>query len=218
MNPCESCHAGCCRSFAVPLTGADILQIERDRGLRFEEFVCRWEDPDGRIARDIAPHFRFSDAPQQRFVICLRHEASESFPGTTRCRFLLEGARGVEHPLGVARCAIYGSRPAACRTFPARLGETGDLAVLGDVPLRGRAGEHRAYELCPRPWGPSDIDPIDAVQELVLARFEMQFFTHLAELWNRKPRPWEAFPAFLRLAYSARVQFARHEGENCEAA
>lgn len=211
MSPCESCHAGCCRSFAVPVTGADILRIERDCGVRFEEFVCRWEDPDGTIARDRAPHFRFSDAPQTQFLICLKHEASDLFPGTTRCRFLREDPPDTRHPLGRARCGIYDSRPGACRTFPAKLNRTGELAILADVPLRGRAGEHPAYELCPRRWETTDLDPIDAVQELVVARFEMDFFAQLAELWNRRPRAWEAFPPFLRLAYAGRVQHSEPE-------
>lgn len=218
MSPCESCHAGCCRSFAVPVTGADILRIERDYGLRFEEFVCRWDDADGTIARDRAPHFRFSDAPQTPFVICLKHEPSDAFPGTTRCRFLREGPRDAEHPLGRARCGIYRSRPAACRTFPAKLNQTGELAILTDIPLRGRAGEHPAYELCPRSWETADLDPIDAVQELVVARFEMDFFTQLAELWNRQPRSWEAFPPFLRLAYASRVQRSDRQREDRQAA
>ena len=29
MSQCLDCHAGCCRSFAVPITGADVLRIER---------------------------------------------------------------------------------------------------------------------------------------------------------------------------------------------
>jgi Fe-S-cluster containining protein len=218
MSPCTSCHAGCCRSFAVPVTGADILRIERDCGLPLEEFACRWEDTDGAIARDRAPHFRFSDAPQTRFVICLKHDASDSFPGTTRCRFLREGPPELGHPLGIARCGIYAGRPAACRTFPAKLSQTGELAILAHVPVRGRAGEHPAYELCPRDWQPADLDPIDAVQELVVARFETEFFTQFAELWNRRPRPWEAFPAFLRMAYSGRVQLAERDLERREAA
>src|SRR5690606_34649025 len=28
MGLCSGCHAGCCRSFAVPVSGADVLRIE----------------------------------------------------------------------------------------------------------------------------------------------------------------------------------------------
>ena len=64
MSPCEDCHAGCCRSFAVPVSGADIMRIENGLGLSFWDFVCRWEDPDGRIALNYAPHFFFEDEPE----------------------------------------------------------------------------------------------------------------------------------------------------------
>ena len=189
----------------MPLTGADILRIERDLGLTFEDFVCRWADPDGKIARHHAPRFRFSDEPHTPFVICLRHTSSVFLPGTTKCRFLTEGAPDPDHLLGQARCAIYGSRPGACRTFPLRLNETAELAVIHDVPERGRPGPHPAYSLCPRPWEPTDVDPLQTPQDLVVARYEMAFFSQLADLWNREPRAWNIFPDFVRLAYSQRV-------------
>lgn len=206
MNPCEACHAGCCRSFAVPVTGADILRIERDLGLGFWDFVCRWEDPSGQIARNYAPHFRFADEPETPFVICLRHAVSESFPETTKCRFLVESPPSDESPLGTARCGIYASRPSACRAFPAKLNETDELAVIYDVPPSGRAAnQHPAYSLCPREWEPSDFDSLELLPALVVAKFEMQFFHQLALLWNRQPRSWGLFPDFLTLVYSNRV-------------
>ncbi|MEX0704755.1 MAG: YkgJ family cysteine cluster protein [Planctomycetales bacterium] len=205
MGPCESCHAGCCRSFAVPLTGADILRIERDLGLPFWNFVCRWEDPDGRIALRYAPQFRFSDEPQTPFTICLLHQASRNFPSTTRCRFLVECPPDAEHALGRARCGIHPSRPAACRAFPAKLNASCELVVLQEVPASGRNGPPGVYDLCPRPWEPADIDALDMLQDLVVARHEMHFFHQIAQIWNRAPRAWGLFPDFLRLVYANRV-------------
>ena len=206
MSPCESCHAGCCRAFAVPVTGADILRIERQLQLGFGDFVCRWADPDGNIARNYAPQFHFADEPETPFVICLRHTASEFFPRTTKCRFLLEGEPDAENPLGQARCGIHAARPGACRVFPTKLNETGELAVIYDVPENGRPAEPAAtYSLCPRPWEPTDIDTLTGIQDLVVARYEMGFFKQLANLWNRKPREWSLFPEFLRLVYESRV-------------
>ena len=213
MSPCHGCHAGCCRSFAVPVTGADVLRIEKHLGLSFWDFVCRWADEEGTIARNYAPHFRFSDEPETPFVICLMHAASEYFPGTTKCRFLMEGAPDAEHPLGEARCSIYRSRPGACRAFPAKLNPTGELAVLQDVPERGRPGGEALYELCPRPWEPADLDPLETPQDLVVAQYEMRFFFQLADMWNRSPRSWTAFPDFLRLVYSNRVLPATRQEE-----
>lgn len=205
MSPCQSCHAGCCRSFAVPITGADILRIEKSLGLMFWDFVCRWADPHGRIARNHAPQFHFSDEPHTPFVICLLHTQAHFLQGTSKCRFLMEGPPDADHPLGQARCGIYGQRPAACRAFPTKLNSTAELAVITDVPERGRGGDDPAYTLCPRPWEPADLDPLQTVPDLVVAKYEMRFFAQLADQWNRCPRSWEVFPDFLRLVYSHRI-------------
>lgn len=206
MSACESCHAGCCRSFAVPVTGADVLRLERDLQIPFWDFACRWADPHGQIARKYAPHFHFEDEPETPFVICLRHVESESFPDTTKCRFLKETPPSEEHPRGLGQCGVYGSRPAACRAFPTKLNASSDLAIIYDVPTRGRTQDSPAYDLCARPWEPADLDPLSTVQDLIVARFEMAFFHQLARHWNRAERPWELFPEFLRLAYAGRVQ------------
>lgn len=208
MGPCQSCHAGCCRSFAVPVTGADILRIQRELNLSFWDFVCRWADPDGNIAQQYAPHFHFPDEPETPFVISLLHTASRTFPNTSKCRFLVECPPDEEHPLGQARCGIYSARPSACRVFPTRLNDSGELAVIQNVPEKGRsAGDHEAYDLCPRPWDPSDLDPLQTPQDLVIARYEMTFFHRIADIWNRAPRTWDVFPDFLELVYSRRIQY-----------
>jgi Fe-S-cluster containining protein len=137
MSPCEDCHAGCCRSFAVPVSGADIMRIEYGLGLSFWDFVCRWEDPDGRIALNYAPHFFFDDEPETQFVISLMHHESEYFKETTRCRFLTEGAPDEEHSLGQARCGIYNFRPGACRVFPTKFDPASELAVIHGFPSLG---------------------------------------------------------------------------------
>ncbi len=205
MSPCEDCHAGCCRSFAVPVSGADIMRIEQGLGLSFWDFVCRWEDPEGSIALNYAPHFFFEDEPETQFVISLMHHDSEYFKETTRCRFLTEGAPDADHPLGQARCGIYNYRPGACRVFPTKFDTANELAVIHDIPARSREGDAEVYDLCPRPWEPSDFDPIQPLHNLVVARYEMQFFRSIAELWNRNPRSWSVFPDFLRLVYARRV-------------
>ncbi len=205
MNVCQNCHAGCCRSFAVPTTGADILRIERDLGLEFWDFACRWADPHSQIAQKYAPQFHFSDEPGMPYVICLAHVQSEVFPTTTKCRFLVESQPDEEHPLGIGQCGIYDSRPGACRAFPTKFDTTGELAVIYDIPGSGRENESPAYGLCPRPWEPSDVDPLQTLQDLAAAKFEMSFFHSVAMVWNRQPREWNLFPEFLRLVYSNRV-------------
>lgn len=210
MSLCEGCHAGCCRSFAVPVSGADVLQIVRHQGLSFWEFVCRWADPDGSIAGNYAPHVYFDDEPDTPFVLCLTHVPSDQFPGTTRCRFLLEAPDNNGNGDGVqsvgAACGIYADRPVACRVFPAKMMPRNELAILYDVPEYGRPGKEPAYRLCPRQWTPADVDPIEQVQDLVVAQYEMNFYTTLVQSWNRDPGPWLAFPDFLTQVYDQRVQ------------
>jgi Fe-S-cluster containining protein len=216
MGLCESCHAGCCRSFAVPVTGADILRIEKQRGLSFWDFVCRWADPQSQISRNHVPQFHFADEPQTPFTICLRHEASAWFANATKCQFLIEHAPDAEHPRGSARCGIYESRPSACRVFPTKFSNSGEFVVLYDVPRSSRDAGNPAYELCPRPWEPADVDSIQSAADLVVAKYEMTFFHSLAAVWNRKPQPWEIFPDFLRLVYAERVQRAAHVDQAVE--
>jgi hypothetical protein len=111
-----------------------------------------------------------------------------------------------EHPLGQGRCGIYGARPSACRVFPTKFNDSGDLAVLYDVPNRVRPGLDPVYNLCPRQWEKSDIDPVQSIQDLVVAKYEIAFFAQLARVWNQTPRPWKVFPDFLHLVYANRIQ------------
>ena len=212
MGVCEGCHSGCCRSFAVPITGADILTIMQGQNLSFWDFVCRWADPEGIIALKHAPHFYFRDDPATPYVICLMHRESKQFSGTTRCQFLQEQAPTADNSRGTAQCGIYHERPMACRVFPTKLHSAGDLAILYDAPAYGRDG-HEIYKLCPRDWEKSDIDPVRQLQDLIVARYEMQFFQQLADSWNRQPEPWQLFPDFLKLVYENRVQYADEERE-----
>lgn len=205
MSLCQNCHAGCCRAFAIPLTGVDILRIERDLGLDFWDFVCRWADHNGTIAQSYAPQFYFEDDPETPYVICSTHTDSTFLPGTTKCRFLVECPPDAEHPLGQARCGIYGQRPLPCRVFPSKLNESAELAILTDVPSCGRSSGEPAYNLCPTEWTASDLDPLDTMQNLVVAKYEMTFFHQLAAIWNRQPRSWAIFPEFLRVVYKSRV-------------
>ena len=205
MGICESCHAGCCRSFAIPLTGADIIRIERELKLPFWDFACRWADPNGAIARNYAPHLRFSDEPGTPFIIALMHEVSSIFVKTTKCRFLIECPPDEGRPLGQARCGIYKSRPMTCRAFPTKFDAAGELALIEDIPSHARDVTIPVYQLCPRPWEPSDVDPIEGLQDLAVARYEMNFFKSLASVWNRNPQPWSVFPEFLHRVYDRRV-------------
>jgi hypothetical protein len=205
MGLCDTCHAGCCRAFAVPVTGADIISIQKKLELPFGEFVGRMPDHAGRISNGAVPHFHFVDSPNTPYVICLVHVPSEFHARSTKCRFLIECAPDDEFPLGRARCGIYGVRPSACRVFPTKFNATNDLAIVCDIPDRLHRGGSPAYTLCPRPWEPADVDPIQSVQDLAVLKYELAFFRQVAELWNRSPGSWSAFPQFLNIVYSKRV-------------
>ena len=43
-----------------------------------------------------------------------------------------------EHPLGQARCGIYAARPSACRVFPTKFNDSGDLAALVAYTAKAR--------------------------------------------------------------------------------
>lgn len=206
MNICQGCHAGCCRAYAVPVTGADILQIARATGLDFWSFVCRWADPEGLVAGNCAPHFFFADEPRTPFCICLLRVASQQHPGTAKCLFLQETAPTAESPLGTARCGIYEGRPGACRAYPTRFDRTGDLVVIDSPPPFAGRNRSPPLRLCPRPWQTSDLDPIAQYQALVVARHEMRFFHQVAGCWNEDPGRFSDFPEFLRLVYAARLR------------
>lgn len=174
-------------------------------GLDFWQFVCRWADPRGTIAGKHAPQFYFEDEPETPFVVCLLQSESAFLPGTQKCRFLVECEPDADYPLGQARCGIYRDRPATCRAFPAKMDKAGQFAVLCDIPSKGREDDNPVYDLCSRPWTPSDLDPLQTPQDLVVAGYEMAFFHRLAEIWNRSPRGWQIFPEFLRLVYAQRI-------------
>ena len=205
MAPCESCHAGCCRAFAVPVTGADIITIARQTGLSFWDFVVRWADQEGTISRGRVPNFFFPDVPETPFVICLMQTQSLFLPGTAKCRFLIECPPDELHPLGGARCGIYGARPSACRVFPTKMNRAGDLVVLCNVSSPPRDDAHPAYDLCPREWEVEELDPVRTLQDLVITKYEFAFFAEIARAWNQAPKSWKAFPEFLRLVYSNRI-------------
>jgi len=201
-TPCASCHAGCCRAYPVSLTGRDIFRIVTEFKLPFRRFVCRWADPSCAISRGVAPHFFFDDDRQTPYVIGLVQTESQVFPGTRKCGFLEETDPSGKLVRGTGRCSIYDHRPLACRIFPSRIDEAGELGVYA---VRESSAEfpHKVYELCPQPWSIFDIDPVAALQELRECADEMELFHAIAHRWNDQPGPWPFFPDFLELIYTA---------------
>jgi Fe-S-cluster containining protein len=168
----------------------------------FWKFVCRWADPSCAISRGVAPHFFFDDDRQTPYVIGLRQTESRLFRGTRKCVFLEETDPAGRLERGTGRCSVYEHRPSACRIFPARVDEAGALDALA-VRECSDDIEHEVYELCPRRWSVSDLDPVAAVEDLRACASEMELFHAIAQRWNDQPGPWPFFPDFLELIYTA---------------
>ena len=198
MGLCGTCHGGCCRAFAVPISGSDILRIMTRPQTTFWDVACRWEDAEGKIAGNLAPHFHFSDEPETPFVICLLRSPSQQFPGTECCKFLQELPASSEAPLGRSECGIYHERPGACRIFPATLDDD-ERITFRDTGCS--AATPPALRLCPRPWQMSDSNPLQILQDLRSAGQEMRLFHEFAAAWNRRPQEWLLFPSILEQVY-----------------
>jgi len=196
--PCVGCQAGCCRAFAVPLTGTDVIRIMREQGHSFGEFVCRWADREGLISRQIAPQFLFEDDPETPYVIGLLQNESTALPGSAKCRFLVELPAESEPALFPSVCSIYASRPAACRVFPFRFEPSGQVGVQPDVT----AGDRKQLPLCPSRWIVTEAQRSKAETDLTDCLQQMELFRLVAERWNAAPGPWPLFPAFLIDLYS----------------
>jgi Fe-S-cluster containining protein len=206
--PCRSCHAGCCRSFVVPLTGHDLLRIRETTGRGLWDFACRWEDDGSTIPEEFAPRLSFPDAPDRLFVVGLKHARSELFPDSDCCEFLREsrveptaGAAATEASGCAAHCAIHQARPGVCRLFPLKLDISGGYQQR-ELPAHGRETSDPAYRLCPRDWTPDELRSAHppALQDEV--RGDLLVWREVASLWNETGLSAEHLSDFLDAIYS----------------
>jgi Fe-S-cluster containining protein len=113
MNPCQGCAADCCRHFQVVVLGWDVYRLSRDLGLPPESFIelqgAAEPDRSHQLVLDV-------EARERRYHrLALKKERGG-------CVFLLSLD-------GKGRCGVYHSRPQACRTYPALIGDS-DLLTL----------------------------------------------------------------------------------------
>ena len=201
-----SCHAGCCRAFAVPVTGADIVAIKRRLGLPFDDFIRRLPDHAGSPGERGRAALSFEDTPATPYVICLSHTRSEFHAELHKCRFLIECAPDEEFPVGARPLRDLWRAAFRLPGVSHEIQRDQRPGSRRDIPERLRQNANPAYTLCPRPWQPEDVDPIQAVQDLAVLKYELAFFWQVADLWNRSPESWRAFPQFLEIVYSKRVR------------
>lgn len=206
--PCRACHAGCCRSFVVPVTGHDLLRIRHATGLEVWDFACRWEDDGSTIPEEFAPRLVFPDAPDRKFVVGLKHVLSTLFPATDRCEFLrespLEPTAGgsLSETSGCAtHCEIHSSRPGVCRLFPLKLDTSGSYEQR-ELPTHGRDSSDPAYRLCPRDWTPDELRSAHPPELQDEVRGDLLVWREVASLWNETGLSAEHFPEFLDAIYS----------------
>jgi Fe-S-cluster containining protein len=158
MDPCDGCAADCCRRFDVVIQGWDAWRIARDLRLPLAAFLAVEAAPapdlDHQLVLDGAA------ASHSYHRLALKKSAGA-------CVFLLSAG-------GVGRCGIYGSRPSACRAYPA----------LSDRP-RGELLQLTKREYCP----PGAWDAIDRPLYAERFRFGLrQRWIHdvVGDGWNER--------------------------------
>ena len=100
-TPCASCPAKCCRNYSVSLTHIDLINLQKNLGSKFTEFI----EFDIAVGFDetLAPHILLNlDGLEKHYILRLRRDKKET------CLFL--GKNNL--------CTIYDSRPRKCRTYP----------------------------------------------------------------------------------------------------
>jgi Fe-S-cluster containining protein len=155
MNPCEGCAADCCRHFEVVVLGWDVYRIARDLSLPPESFI----ELQGAPAPDLSHQLVIdADADGDRYCrLALRKQAGG-------CAFLLS----ID---GKGRCGIYGSRPDACRSYPAVL--DGELFTLAK------------REYCP-PGAWEDIDEAEYRPRYRRGQKQRAIFDVVTDGWNER--------------------------------
>ncbi|MBI4662158.1 MAG: YkgJ family cysteine cluster protein [Verrucomicrobia bacterium] len=217
---CDTCHAGCCRTYNLIVTVYDALVISRDLGLPIAEFVTflatRGEQI--KLAGGKNTPIIFSDPGYEevRFFVTLKRVDSRLIAGTLKCYFLQEwnrqevvAARG-DHPGAriAGRCGIYGSRPLMCQTYPTVLHNEGAVGFIGTPPPTDLQKVHEIYKICPEKWSPEAFvqDPAKALHSLVLYNYETNFQNRCLAEWNASPGLMKGFFPFMLRAYGERFR------------
>ena len=76
----------------------------------------------------------------------------------------------------------------------------GAAGQLGQAMVQRLSAQHAVTA-----WTRADVDPLQAPQDLAIAKFEWEFFRSLSRVWNQAPRSFTEFPEFLHLVYQNRV-------------
>lgn len=99
--PCNRCDARCCRTYVVPLNGADIRRLSEHLRTPIHEWCVL--EPLSEPIREYA-YFSIRLKGEERFIPCLKRENGA-------CTFLRRS-----NPR--AACGIHDARPGMCRSYP----------------------------------------------------------------------------------------------------
>jgi len=216
---CDTCHAGCCRSYNICITVTDVLRVARDLHLapaEFTEFKAVQASDAADFERQTeAIHFSDPGAEKTRFFLTLRRVPSVVGPGSVRCIFLHEWERTRPvaerraHPGArvIARCSIYPSRPLMCRLYPSTTDAASLLAYLRKPPTSSLSGTHPFYEVCPEDWSAPDFasDFDEVLQNHARDKYEWAFQKLAISKWNKAPGLQADFFPLMEKAYQARL-------------
>lgn len=213
MKICESCHSGCCRNYAVGLTGYDILNIAKTLNVdpvSFVQIIPVKDENDIEYKSKYAALFRFTDVEDTFYLFGMRMTESQLVQGTIKCHFLLEWYLNPHKPSLdsiIARCGIYNCRPLTCSSFPYKLDTTEKFANVLDLTSNNNKGVHPVYNVCSRKITRDDLpESSDGIlQDLVMRKYELEYFKDMAEYWNQKPGTIDEFLAFMKITYQNRV-------------
>lgn len=216
MQICNSCHAGCCRKHNIDVTGIDILNISKALSLDisfFTEALPTNEEYTKAMLSKV-PLLKFSDGEKDKYYrMSIKMRESTLFPNSLKCMFLQEWVG--ENPdlpdygKVTGRCGIYNIRPLTCSTYPAKLEQTGLTSYYVDPFESSETTDNPAYKTCPRQLTKDDFDceSANTMKDLVLYKFEMDFFKMLTAKWNKNPQSSDDLMAFLEEEYQNRVKF-----------
>ncbi len=218
MKVCKTCSGGCCRAFRVPITGFDILRIMRTIDIDPFFFCGVQEVKPEKLEKLLGkePVFIFTDSGEPRYYeIFLKLILSKYYDLNHKCIFLHEwdaqeyGSAELEGIIG--RCGIYDCRPLACRIYPSKLDDEGNLVMNNPYSEYTNPENKRwanlPYGLCPRPVQKEDYIHLtdEYIKNLTHQKFEMKFFLDLSKKWNENPDISDNFINFLEKNYSDRL-------------
>jgi Fe-S-cluster containining protein len=219
---CDTCHAGCCRTYHLVITAFDALSIANDLSLPVGEFAT-FLATSGEVTKLLSGHntpIQFTDPElrDKQYFVALKKVESQLIPGTQKCHFLLEWNRQEtipgrgDHPGAriAGRCGIYHSRPQMCRAFPAFLHSNGAVAFVSTPAPNDLQLQHEIYKVCPEKWTPEAFtkDPSEALHTLVVTRYERDFQNLAVEEWNKNPGAAKDFFPFMQKIYGTRFRMS----------